>query len=381
VRSELDRHGAWVEEYSIPHSLSTSPITGLSDFLGAARIVPERPWTIEHLYEALEGRPEAILLDHAANIVPDQLCRLLQLLNEWAEYSQALAGRSERPISLCLFLPAPTALSNIPPTNVYLSVRYWWMIPSALEMQLLCRLRHGSNRRDSASLWREHVLPSLAGGDAELIDILWDEPDISTDALVTRLKMIAAERCWTPQYLRSLNIETALRNAGAEEMVHSHPPNQRLALWAYGILGATPEYGIEVHPAALAALGHHEAIRHRLWRAQARALLPFIDHVRLYLCEELTRVHGKDWPVRWHVPHSEEEEAAVRVNPLACQWGHLDWLVRNCDALRGAVRWRNLVSLCRWVRNELSHYRPINLRDFEGLRTEALRMLRGSVQI
>ncbi|HWQ14177.1 MAG TPA: hypothetical protein VNL77_15370 [Roseiflexaceae bacterium] len=158
--------------------------------------------------------------------------------------------------------------------------------------------------------------------------------------------------------------------------LRTQPPLSRLELWAHGIVGATPEYGIELHVAALAALGRTEEIRHRLWRAQARTLLPLIDHVRLQICEELTRTYGPDWPIRWRAPLSDEEEQAVRISPLACQWGHLEWLVKNCADLRAANRWRSLVSLCRWIRNEIAHYRPVGFGDFESLRREVERAMR-----
>lgn len=381
VRAELDRQGGWAEDVALPPAASDGPITVLSEALGATRTAPDRPWTVEHLHEALEGRPQAIFLGHGDEQAERQIERWFRLMSEWAEHSQGMAGRSEEPTALCMFLPAGAALRSIPATNVYLAVRYWWMLPSTLEMQLLCRLRHGDEDRDSASLWREHVLPSLAGSDAALVDCLWHESEVAADALLARLKAVAAARGWTPQRIRSIGGDALVRDSGALEASYARPPQGYVALWAHGLLSVTPEYGIELHVAALAALDRTEEIRHRLWRAQARALLPLIDHVRLQICEEFTRVYGRDWATRYRLPPSDEEEQAVRDSPLACQWGHLEWLVKNCGELRAASRWRSLISLCRWVRNEIAHYRPVGFRDFESLRREIDRTMRKAARI
>jgi hypothetical protein len=71
--------------------------------------------------------------------------------------------------------------------------------------------------------------------------------------------------------------------------------------------------------------------------------------------------------VRWCQPVSPEEDTAVRTSPLACQWGHLEILLRRIASLRSEERWLSLASLSRWVRNEIAHYRPITFRDFDGV--------------
>lgn len=96
-------------------------------------------------------------------------------------------------------------------------------------------------------------------------------------------------------------------------------------LWAHGALSWTLEFGLELHTAAMAVLGRDEEVKHRLWRGQAELLLPLIDHMRLMVCTDLAHSYGKNWPMRYGLPTSEEEKAAVQASPLACQWGYLDW--------------------------------------------------------
>ena len=96
-------------------------------------------------------------------------------------------------------------------------------------------------------------------------------------------------------------------------------------------------------------------------------MLPFLDQVRLRLCDHLTDRYGADWPVRWLPPLSvDDEEAAVR-NPQSCQWGHLDTLLRECASLAGEKACQRVASAARPLRNRLAHYVPVNATDYARL--------------
>ena len=86
------------------------------------------------------------------------------------------------------------------------------------------------------------------------------------------------------------------------------PPRPWRSLWAEGGLQWSMEHGIEVHPSALACLGLTSDLSHRLWRGQARLLLPLLDELRLTICRRLTDRLGDGWAVRW-----AEEVASIGV--------------------------------------------------------------------
>ena len=66
---------------------------------------------------------------------------------------------------------------------------HWWLgFPSALEMRLACQISDtNSDDAESRRRWREHILPSIATGDVQLAEHLWDDIPSGTDAIVGRL--------------------------------------------------------------------------------------------------------------------------------------------------------------------------------------------------
>ena len=135
--------------------------------------------------------------------------------------------------------------------------------------------------------------------------------------------------------------------------------------WAEGMLHYTWEYGLELHSAVLALAQRYDVLRQRLWRGQAALLLPLLDQVRVALCERLTEQHGSEWPLKWGEPLSDEEKAAVRMTPLAAQWGYLDHLLTHTPAGRWEPRISPLVSRARTLRNRVAHFQPVSFTDFQ----------------
>jgi hypothetical protein len=232
-------------------------------------------------------------------------------------------------------------------------------------MQLLCRLGNSDEELSPASRWREYVIPALAGNDVSLAEYMWDKADLDADSLLSCLCSFGEEHTWTASFLQDCGAAefTASVNGNTASSLRS-PPMSHRTLWAHGALCWTPEYGPELHSAALALLGRYEEVRHRLWRGQASLLLPFIDSVRLSLCAYLSRRYGHDWPLRWRQPDSPDEVLALQESALSCQWGYLERLIDNCPHFRSERGFLSLVTAMRWIRNELAHYRPITLKDF-----------------
>lgn len=368
LRTELWRRDFGFEEISLPDLPQDHvPVAALSKALGVNWASPETPRTIANLMTA-KNLPDIVQLEGFGQLTDTTRRDWTMFLTQWRQVSQNMADRGHIPMALCMIAPAVAVLPRIPESGVHLAVHWWWGFPSALEMHLLCRQGSEGAPWDAAARWREHLLPALAGSDISLVEYLWDSLRLSLEGLAARLRSFAEQRGWAAD---------ALHEWGAEELAASpaqnrssqllSPPARFRALWARGALSWTTEYGLELHAAALAVLGRNEELGHRLWRGQAELLLPLIDHTRLTLCDHLTRQYGHDWPIRWYQPVSPEEDAAVRNSPLACQWGYLEWLLKNCAHLQSEQDWLPLVSLSRWIRNEMAHYRPITFGDFEGL--------------
>ena len=247
----------------------------------------------------------------------------VEFLLQWSQNFQKIIDRGGRPTVICLICPA-WAVDMVPAESLYLSVRKWWGIPSALEMQLLCRMAEEDGTGSSfASGWRESVISSIAGSDIQLAEWLWDDVFDGLDNLMQRLLNYALEkREWSNELLFSLEEYPRFGNwlenstAATDDLCLQNPK-----LWGRGILTWTWEYGLEVNSSALALFGRREEIQHRLWRAQASLLLPQLDNLRLCICKRLTQICGPEWPIRFPLFDSEKEMAAAKENPYSCQWG------------------------------------------------------------
>ena len=217
--------------------------------------------------------------------------------------------------------------------------------------------------------WREYVVPALAGNDISLVGNLMELDVLCDVQTINRyLQNFAEQRGWEATNLRTWGLEEEMSFHDTEYSLV--PPRSLRKLWAHGVVGWTLEYGLELHTAVLAVLGRQEELSHRLWRGQSELVLPLVDRTRLEVCKYLTSFHGPDWPVREYAPESPQEEEIVRKNPLACQLGHLEFILKNSSFISSKQRLTTPISLCRWIRNQIAHYRPIAFKDFENFLRE-----------
>lgn len=322
-----------------------------------------------------EGLPDVIVLNGLETLAP-YVCNIwLRFISRWAELTQGMPTEAQPRSALCALLrPSWSELVQtqdasyvLPDTNVRLRIHWWWGFPSALEIKLLCRLAALESDWVVEPEWWEHLLPALIGADVTLLDKFFSLHSPEEDTLwMKHLREVAEERGWTYERLKAWGAVNLLgtRTRG-NSVLSPRPPQSLRSLWSQGVVYATDEYGVELHPAALFALGRHDEIKRRLWREQVGFLFPFLDSIRLDLCGYLTRRYGNDWPVRWIVPPQPEEEAEVRKNPLSCQLGHLERLFRDCHHLQRERRWFPLVQAATNARNALAHYRTISRRDYK----------------
>lgn len=343
----------------------------LAEQLGAATAELSGTFLLEDL-SAQPGWPDVLVLEGFAELSESSQERWLSLFSRWSHASQRALGKGQSLPGLCCVAKLSGGVRLPALGEVCLRVNWWWGLPSALECQLLCRMQESGGSRDVCNAWRECLLPSLASGDIELFAELWSRVTCSRADLWDFLTGFGKKRGWQAgklqQALDDCNAghllgRHALNGSGCD--TRSGPPNILRQLWLEGLVQSTPEHGCELHTSALAILGQTEAFDHRLWRAQAALVLPELDMHRHRICRDLTDRYGIDWPLRWHQPASIEELATLQDGPLACQWGYLETLLRCCKALRRERKMLPFVSHCRFVRNELAHYRPIEFLDFK----------------
>ena len=373
VREELLRLEFHIGDIWLPGLASDQGVVAaISDALQVQWDSSESPRTLDNLFLSTQ-MPDIVYLEGFSELPTPERPAWAGFLYQWAEGNHRVADRGGISRSLFIVASAPEILPYLPNTDIHLAVYWWCGIPSALELQLLCRSEENGAKLTARSRWREHIIPSLAGGDIILANHLWDNIQLDTEELIGQLRVFAKERGWTTTILQKWGVADMDEDMPDSYEPASHGPPVRLRnLWAQGAIVWTQEYGFELHSAALLVLEQHEELSHRIWRGQAALLLPEIDALRLELCNCFTRHHGSDWPLL-EPSRSPEENKAVRNNPLACQWGHLESLLRNCRILRSERNRLPLVRQARYIRNELAHYRPIDFSTFESICQEIRR--------
>lgn len=347
-------------------ALSNGAVEALAEALGAERPTPFAARTIASLVNS-EGLPEVVILSGIESLEQGAQETWFRLIAQWSQVSQNLPGRVRSPSVLLVVLQPALITASLIDSDVRLAVHWWWGFPSILELRLLCRLATtGQPNALPVDRWQEHLLPDLVGGDVALLDQLWNTETSDTEQMLSQVKAVAQNKGWTSERLHQWGLVDGQQVLRTQVTQPSEaPPSALRTLWAQGALYSTEEHGIELHTAALAILGRHHELRHRLWRGQAELVLPILDNIRLELCNYLTRQYGNDWPVKWDEPDHPDEASAVRENPLACGWGHLGWLIRKCSGLQSERRWLSLITSAAQIRNEIAHYRTITRSDFE----------------
>lgn len=352
----------------------TTPAIALASELGIDWPSPNTPRTISNLMSAMACRSHAVdvvHVEHVTSLPTAALQDWLDAIRQWGEASRYFADEGVSTCALCLCVRVPAMRGcRLPSTDVRLQVIRWQGLPSVLELHVACRLLHNGDAATPTGRWREHLLPPLAGSDAMIITALWEDICRTPADLRAALHSLAGKRGWQRDLVERL--------ASSLTGNHSQPRANRRwqELWDVGLAVCTPEYGWELHPAALALLGRADELDHRIWRGQSALVLPFAEQIRLTLCDEISRTHGTKWPC-WGTPDSQRQQDAASENPRACEWGYLVHLLETHPHRFGAGRnrWHRLARIARHVRNEIAHYRPITFAEFEALCNEFQRGL------
>jgi len=364
IQKDLWHRDFYIQELNLlPVPDEQNPETVLAEGLDLHWSDTETPHTLINVANNV-NLPEVIILRGLDNLPGAQLKRWMEVFDKWAQISQQQKNLGQMPTSLCAIAPAENMLSLIPESNIYLSLRWWWGFPSILEVHLLCRLIDNEIDFMPAARWREYILPSLALGDINLVEYLWTAVYTTFEELIETLCQYAILRNWDENSLAELHLPGIDFGEYQKQLAHA-PQASFKELWSKGILNFTPEYGLEIHTAALAVLKRKNMLRYRIWRGQSELLLPILDGLRLRVCRNLTAHYGSDWPIRWDQPNVMEDFEAVQEDPMATSWGYLEHLLKTVRDLYSQRHWLPIVSACRTLRNHIAHSRTVKLVDYE----------------
>lgn len=283
--------------------------------------------------------------------------RWLRFIAQWASAAHSVYSTANHSPTALLAILAPAPQEELPGENTMLHHHWWWSLPSALEMVLLCRLRANESESlvTSDLLWREAILPMLAGNDFDLVDFLWNDIFGEFDAIVDRLLEFANQREWTTQSLNEWGLMRLQRERDARRVVRTLNNAER-ELWLNGILCHTPEYGTWTSVAALAVTEQFDAVRFRIWQGQAGLVLPLVNKLRVVASRELDKRSN-----RRRLGTPTMERTTTDQQPL--EWAPLLTELRRVrDPMLGDLI--SKVEHGRVVRNLLAHYKLISYRDY-----------------
>mgnify|MGYP000979039565 CR=1 FL=1 len=289
--------------------------------------------------------PDAILLSHLEECSIEQQKSWAKAMQRWAEACRSSGSNH----TIILISPATISKSiELPPKDIRLTYHLWAGIPSILETRLLCRT--SLDTLDAESNWREYLLASIAGTDMKLAEFLWESIIDNIEEVKKHLITYAEMQGWTAAKIRQeLN---AWRPKLSNQIDNLNPKDKSFSLVGDGITLLSPEYGEEIHSAALALLGKHDEIRHRLWRAQVSLILPIIDEIRIRIFTATKIKNDFD---------SDFDSDAL-------EWGSLSNRLKELpDVNLDKNQWMQTVSYAWIIRNKLAHYEIIDYRCFKHL--------------
>ena len=324
--------------------------------------------TVDNLVRC-EALPK-VLYVHRVGSTPDWI----DFIEGWGRaYSEARDSGNVAPPTLCVLAKLRDFDFVLPESGPGVNFHWWWGSPSALEVRLACRMASNRFEEDDPALagWREYVLPGLVGGDVQLAERMWDRLG---DAVQT-IKGLA--QFWDGLEHESFadSIDEAVATVAAHQGTYvagQAVPEGLRRLWADGGLTYSTEYGLEVHPAWLAHCERWEDVRDRLWRGQSELILPFVNRIRLRVCQDLTKTYGEDWPERWITPKYYEEDTEDSHSPLGTELSHLTQVLGLGKHIPGheLSQKRSLADLAQRanaLRNKIAHYHPVSCEEYVDL--------------
>lgn len=278
--------------------------------------------------------PEVLRIRGMERLSAEEQIRWIRIITRWADARKRMPLPPPGPRSLWAVMPATLPLDHVPSNDIFFQVHRWWGFPSNLEIRWLCREQGFSDPAEAS--WAEHLIAGLAGSDPSLVVQLRRVIFDPFENLFQRLAEIAAERGWTVEDCREW-----LGQIGADALpvFMETIPGPLYPIWARGALLWTPEYGLELHPAALAHAGDLHSLQRRLVRAQSSLLWPILVELHKIIVKRLGA--------------SEIPE------------GYMEWKTLS-DLARGMPLEAEIRQI-RSIRNTIAHLRPISWSEFRFL--------------
>lgn len=326
----------WVRVFDLADSNSLSPFELLKESFPGLKKYKNLEASVQD-----SSLPGVILLDNFEGCPLLKRHEWLLALSRWADASSRCSGKH----SLAL-IATHRAMEGqkLPNPELKLVYSVWSGMPSALDVQVLCRLK--TERQDAESQWRENLLASLAGNDLNLADRLWDVILEGEEKIYCVLCQYALEKGWDPGQVNGelKNWRPMPPGSDLSNILNS----DKFRLLGRGITIFTPEYGEEIHSALIALLNRKDELNHRIWRAQANLILPLIDDARRRICGYLIHTCAEGWGYEFPVelgPLGDYIRALDNRSWVKCQWG-------------------TGVNLAQSLRNKLAHYETISPRSY-----------------
>jgi hypothetical protein len=228
IRSELDRRQPDLREMS-RSDLDGHPVVALESFFGTAQPALARSRTLEAFFERAytdQLLPDILYLEDLQHLPETVIVEWLALITRWAKLNQGLTQTDRRRTALCIVVPAERILGQLPEVNVHLAIHWWWGFPSVSETLMLCR--YDTLVRDNHCLtsWREHLLASLATGDAAFLAYIQPYVDQCANAFEQRVLGFATNRGWTVPILRSCGAENICKVSPHSADIHPQRPRR-----------------------------------------------------------------------------------------------------------------------------------------------------------
>jgi hypothetical protein len=338
----------------------------IDTILQAVGIAPAGRMTVEKLI-AHAQMPLLLTLDDFAICTPQEIKVWFELMNEWARYTKILRDRGDDCCRLLFIATADQCLTDLPATNLFLQIIWWYSLPSILEGHLLCRTSHEDLADGPQQRWLEALIPMIALNDVALFDALsHNRACLDTfEMLCSFLHLYHEQSPWLSPLVLSA---PALPRFSHETMLSRFNASER-TLWAQGVLSHTPEYGWEVHSALLAGLPDKSDLSYRYWRGQAQLLLPLVEQVRLYVIKSMSAHLGTGWVTRWISTQHTSKREEISDDPYSVEWGQLRYLFRHppTDFPAHLMPLKALVNKAWSIRNDIAHYKPITYQSYKDL--------------
>jgi hypothetical protein len=352
------------------------------------RLSPGEQVSIEQIFE--EGGIADVTIITLSELSSDMVRHWTRMLRQWSAYARTYQARTKQCPRALMVVINQAELSRSVKDDVYLKRYYFWGWISTVELLLVARsIAWELGLTLEESLWVESVFVELAGTDPELLFWLLDRcrvTDISsardlitrdiTGDVITRDQMneqllaFCEEKGWAEEQV-SAGLDTGGNNNEFAQNRPLTPPSDLDPLWCAGMANWNDNDGVFIHSATLALQGDTATLEHRIWRGQARVLLPLLDRVRQEICDYLNRNFKQKW-----VSFCEANRNPNLPGDASCQNGVAEYSVivdffrLNESKSKVLKQLRRPVDYLRLARNNLAHYEPLGWLQFSQMISE-----------